>query len=237
MRRGNYSAGGTSQNDDSQAPRSLCHRLTVPQTPGGGRLGEAGLKESDARLDLYLAHRHELIDYATALTGDRAHGEDVVQEAFLRLRRDAAARPLDEPLGYLRRIVRNLAMDWHRHRRSEGRYIDPGADVSGAVLDQPIPEEALAVKDELRIVMAAIAELPERTRRALEMHRFEGRKLREIGIALGVSTATAHGLVYEGLAYCRHRLAGGKSLSDADVTEKKPATTVSAETGIKSRRQ
>ena len=58
--------------------------------------------------DLYLAHRVELVDYATAIVGDRARGEDVVQEAFLRLDAATAGRTLDEPVGYLRRIIRTL---------------------------------------------------------------------------------------------------------------------------------
>ncbi|MFT3689040.1 sigma-70 family RNA polymerase sigma factor [Paenirhodobacter sp.] len=179
------------------------------------------MDDNDRRLDLYLAHRREFLDYAAAITGDRAQGEDVVQDAFLRFSSETASRPLDEPLGYLWRIIRNLALDWRRSRKAEGRYIDPDADASWALHDQPMAEEALACRDELRIVMAAIAELPERTRDALEMHRFEGLKLREIADRLGVSTATAHGLVYEGLAYCRYRL-DGDSPAQAKCRRKKP---------------
>lgn len=164
---------------------------------------------SNRHLSIYLAHRVELVDYATRIVGDRARGEDVVQEAFLRFRSTAADRPLDEPLGYLRRIVRNLAIDWTRRLSNERRTFDDGAEHAAVADDSPSQEAALVARDELRIVMAAMAELPERTRVALTMHRFDGCKLREIAAHLGISVALAHALVFEGLEHCRRRLAEG----------------------------
>jgi len=75
------------------------------------------------------------------------------------------------------------------------------------VTDRPSQEEALVSRDELRVVLAPMAELPERTRIALEMHRFDGFRLKEIAAHLGISVALAHALVYEGLEHCRRRLA------------------------------
>jgi RNA polymerase sigma-70 factor (ECF subfamily) len=167
------------------------------------------LASSDRNLSVYLAHRGELVDYATAIVGDRSRGEDVVQEAFLRFRSSASERTLDEPLGYLRRIVRNLAIDWTRRLSSERRTVDDKAEYGSIAADRPSPEDALVSRDELRLVMEAMAELPERTRTALMMHRFDGFKLRDIAAHLGISVALAHALVYEGLEHCRQRLARG----------------------------
>lgn len=162
---------------------------------------------ADKNLSLYLSHRGELVDYATAIVGDRGRGEDVVQEAFLRFRSSSIDRPLEEPLGYLRRIIRNLAIDWVRRLASEGRFLSPSAAYDTIVEDRPSQEDAVVKRDELRIVMQAMAELPERTRTALELHRFEGLKLKDIAVRLGISVALAHTLVYEGLEHCRKRLA------------------------------
>ncbi|GAA4115254.1 sigma-70 family RNA polymerase sigma factor [Aminobacter aganoensis] len=158
-------------------------------------------------MSIYRAHRVELVDYATAIVGDRARGEDVVQEAFLRLDAASAGRTLDEPVGYLRRIIRNLAIDWIRRRSVEGRHVADSADVEAVAEDRPSQEDVLAYRDELRVVMEAMAELPERTRIALEMHRFEGFKLKDIAAHLGISVGLAHALVYQGLEHCRKRLA------------------------------
>jgi RNA polymerase sigma factor (sigma-70 family) len=161
---------------------------------------------SDKNLNIYLSHRSELVDYATAIVGDRGRGEDVVQEAFLRLKSSAADRALEEPLGYLRRIVRNLAIDWVRRLGSEGKFLAPATAYEAVAEEAPSQEDALAYRDELRVVLDAIEELPPRTRIALEMHRFDGARLKEIAAHLGISIALAHTLVYEGLEHCRRRL-------------------------------
>ena len=70
----------------------------------------------------------------------------------------------------------------------------------------PSPEKVALHKDELERVMEAMAELPERTRIALEMHRFGGCKLREIAAFLEISVPMAHVLVAEGVQHCKRRL-------------------------------
>jgi RNA polymerase sigma factor (sigma-70 family) len=164
----------------------------------------------DKNFQVYVTHRQELVDYATAIVGDRAGGEDVVQEAFLRLRTATLSQTLDEPIAYLRRIVRNLAIDLTRRLSHERRRYDSATAAETVPENRATQEETLSHRDDLRIVMKAMAELPERTRIALEMHRFEARKLREIAVALGISVTSAHALVYEGLEHCRKRLIEGQ---------------------------
>ncbi len=128
---------------------------------------------------LFVEHRRSLIDYATRIVGSRAHAEDVVQEAWLRFDEVSRQRLLDEPLSYLYRIVRNLALDGRRSQAREERYLVRGADLQaeGVAEDLPSPEAQAADRGELRAVQAALLELPERTRIALEMHRFGGATL------------------------------------------------------------
>ncbi|MPZ31173.1 MAG: sigma-70 family RNA polymerase sigma factor [Rhodospirillales bacterium] len=155
-----------------------------------------------------MAHRGELVNYASGIIGDRARAEDVVQEAFLRFSDASARRLLDEPLGYLYRIVRNLALDGRRRQAHEERYLssENDVDLSRTAEARPSPEVEAVDRAELRVVMEALAELPERTRLALEMHRFGGRKLREIAGRLGISVTLAHSLVAEAVEHCRERL-------------------------------
>lgn len=158
-------------------------------------------------LPIQRSQRAELVDYATAITGDRARGEDMVQEAFLRFETTPNRQAVAEPFGYLRRIVRNLAFDWLRRRTVERRIFIGVEEPEEVTEDVPTAEAALNARQELRIVMAALNELPERTRRALEMHRFEGAKLVEIAATLGISVTLAHKLIHEALDHCRRRLA------------------------------
>ena len=54
--------------------------------------------------------------------------------------------------------------------------------------------------------MDAMAELPERTRIAMEMHRFGGCTLKEIAEHFGISVSMAQVLVTEGVRHCQRRL-------------------------------
>lgn len=152
-----------------------------------------------------MAHRDGLLNHARAIVGNRADAEDVVQEAYLRFA--GSTRPLDEPVGYLYRIVRNLALDGRRRKLREGRVIlADTTQAEDAAEDRPSPEAETAGRDELRVMRNAMAELPDRTRIALEMHRFGGCTLKDIAGHLGISIGLAHKLVVDGLEHCRARL-------------------------------
>ncbi|MDE1146586.1 MAG: sigma-70 family RNA polymerase sigma factor [Azospirillaceae bacterium] len=161
--------------------------------------------------DLYEAHRAALVAYACGITGNQASAEDVVQDAWLRLHQAEPARALDRPLNYLYRIVRNLAIDGRRRARLERAWGDDDlASIAERVpSDAPSPENAVQASGELRQLLSALDELPERTRRALILHRAEGRTLKEVAAALGISVGLAHGLVADGLKHCARRVPRG----------------------------
>lgn len=159
-----------------------------------------------------MAHRLGLVRYANGITGDHGRAEDVVQEAYLRFSTAVVKAPsLDEPVGYLYRIVRNLAIDTRRrYQREEQRFTaEAGADIAEKAADQPLPAAIAEGRDDLRVMRAAMDELPERTRIALEMHRFGEMTFKDIAEHLGISVGLAHRLVIEGLEHCRERLCRG----------------------------
>jgi RNA polymerase sigma-70 factor (ECF subfamily) len=163
------------------------------------------------RLDLFLAHRTALIDYAHPIVGCRSRAEDVVQEAYLRFatageRGDA---PILQPVGYLYRIVRNLAVDWVRHLAQEDR--PPPAVMEQVASAAPSPEQAAVDRDQLRTAIAALEELPPRTRLAFELHRLQGATFPDIARQLGISVGLAHRLVKDALTHCAERLGGFES--------------------------
>jgi RNA polymerase sigma-70 factor (ECF subfamily) len=167
---------------------------------------------SDSRvLEIYLANRGTLLNQANRILADRAKAEDVVQEAWLRLKAASGGGVLDEPAAYLQRIVRNLAYDVLRRLSLERQWDggDLGAQAGVIPDDRPSPEAELIARRQLELVRAAAAELPERTRIAMEMHRLGGCTLKEIAAHLDVSVTRAHGLVMEGIRHCREHLAKG----------------------------
>jgi RNA polymerase sigma-70 factor (ECF subfamily) len=157
-------------------------------------------------LGIFLTHRSGLVDYASRIVGDHARAEDVVQEAYLRFDQAGSAR-VEEPVGYLYRIVRNLALDGRRRQTRESRFMVGQSPLSdSAACARPSPEAEAAGRSDVEALKAALAELPERTRRALELHRFEGRTVKAVAAALDVSVGTAHALIVDGLEHCRARL-------------------------------
>lgn len=161
-----------------------------------------------SRLTLFLAHRASLVDYAAPIVGDRARAEDLVQEAFLRFAPPGDQPPgeIEQPLAYLYRIVRNLALDWTRRRAMEHRrqHSEPPW---WALPETPrTPEQELAHARDIDCVAAALEDLPREARIAVEMHRFGGHTLNEIADRLGISVPTAHRLVRDALVRIARRL-------------------------------
>ena len=157
---------------------------------------------------IFSEHRRALIDYAASIVGSRTQAEDLVQEAWMRFDEAAGRQLLNEPLGYLYRIVRNLALDGRRRLDVEKRIFRAGpAEAIVAFPDAgPSAESVVVHKDDLRLLREALQELPKRTRIAFEMHRLKGCKLHEIAAVLGISVTAAQLLVMDGLQHCKHRL-------------------------------
>lgn len=158
---------------------------------------------------LFVQHRGALVDYATGIVGSRAQAEDLVQEAWLRFDEAARKRFVSEPLSYLYRIVRNLALDNRRRLARENRVFtgDDPETAAAASIERPSTPEAIALhRDQLDALMAALADLPQRHRVAFEMHRIAGCTLREIAATLGVSISQAQVLVVEGIEHCKQRM-------------------------------
>ncbi|WP_421999597.1 sigma-70 family RNA polymerase sigma factor [Reyranella sp.] len=164
------------------------------------------MPQGDVTLEIFLAHRGALVNYASALTGDHGRAEDLVQEAWLRYRTASSDRRVDEPVGYLYRIVRNLALDLRRRLSIERRHVAASLDDAAGEGDGLSAEAALIAREDLRRIMAALDELPERTRIALEMHRLGGCKLKDVAAHLGLSISFTHALIKEGLKHCQRRL-------------------------------
>jgi len=164
---------------------------------------------ADLTAAIYLEHREELVRYASRIVRDRAGAEDVVQEAWLKFDEASRQQLLTQPLGYLYRIVHNLALDGRRQSAREDK-IFPSSDIEAVAEvssgQGKSPEAAALYRQQLHLLNLAIDELPERTRIAFEMHRFAGSKLREIADFLDISIPYAQSLVAEALRHCRKRL-------------------------------
>jgi RNA polymerase sigma-70 factor (ECF subfamily) len=133
---------------------------------------------------------------------------DLTQDAFVRLLGAAQRRPAeaDNPRAYLHQVARNLAVDLQRRER-----LMPRSELSEIALNaiaDPSPSAETVVYDRQRlaIVELALAELPERTRHAFELHRLGEKTLAEVGVEIGLSTTRTWGLIREAYRHIRARL-------------------------------
>ncbi|MCO5733121.1 sigma-70 family RNA polymerase sigma factor [Rhizobium sp. SSA_523] len=156
--------------------------------------------QTSRQVAVFLEHRPALVDYAARLLGSRDQAEDLVQDAFLRL------KPLDvdehaprQVLSYLYSIVRNLAFDQlkRRHVERRGRDIDPPFWILPQ--DAATPEDYVLLADQARLAAQTLEELPADMRKAVELYRIEGWTLEAIAAELSISVATAHRMIRTGM--------------------------------------
>lgn len=152
------------------------------------------------KVHLYATHRAALVEYVLPIVGDRARAEDVVQEAFLRFSpQQGLDASVQRPLGYLYRIVRNLALDLSRRRAIEERVLRDDRSWWLTPVSARTPEQDFSHKEHLREIDRMLANSSSLVRDAVNLHRSHGYTLQQIADALGISTTSAHRAVREGL--------------------------------------
>ncbi|SOD42129.1 RNA polymerase factor sigma-70 [Nitrosovibrio sp. Nv4] len=153
--------------------------------------------------DVFMAHRLQLRWAALKILGNPERAEDVVQDAYLKVCEAAAVFDIKQPLAYLFQMVRNLAIDHHRRAALEMNLFeneDEGLHVPSLM---GTPEAIVISRQHLTLIAKAISELPERTRRAFELHRLEGQTHRVIAAELDISTSLVNILIHQALDHCR----------------------------------
>lgn len=124
---------------------------------------------------------------------------DITQDAFLRV---LAKPPVADvhnysPKAYLYQVSRNLGIN-HQRREALLQSVDlESAEAANLVDPAPSPETVLYSRQCLLQTYHALAELPERTRQAFEMHRLDGRTIAQVAEELDISTTRAWSLIRE----------------------------------------
>jgi RNA polymerase sigma-70 factor (ECF subfamily) len=165
------------------------------------------LRDGDEAAVAALVDRHQadLLRTAHALLGDAAAAQDAVQEAFLKLFRDAAgvlaaAGGRVSVGGWLCTVARNTALDALRRRR-------PAPLVQDA--RQPTPPHGTPT-DEAALLWAAVERLPELERAAVLLRYRDGLPYEDIAERLG-KTANHIGVI---LNQAMHRLRADTGLAE-----------------------
>lgn len=120
---------------------------------------------------------------------DRADSDDVTQDACLLALQMPRPDRIRDPIRYVFRIARNVFIDRQRQKARETALVQPLGDIHAEIRDDFDPERALAAKQTLSRVLAAIGSLPPRCREAFTLNRFEGMSYGAIARRMKISTS------------------------------------------------
>jgi RNA polymerase sigma-70 factor (ECF subfamily) len=151
---------------------------------------------------LYERYATPAFSLALRVVGDRESAEEIVQEAFLRVWNHAAT--FDPQRGrfasWLLSIIHNLSVNELRRRRSRPQSA-PGADEMLIHLHdaEPGPEEVAWSAARRRAIRAALTQLPQAQRQAIELAFFRGLTQMEVAEVLGDPLGTVKTRIRLGL--------------------------------------
>jgi RNA polymerase sigma factor (sigma-70 family) len=144
-------------------------------------------------LAAYFERRDELRRFFVARTGSAPEADDLLQELYLKVADATPPAELRKPGAYLYRLAANVMLDRLRQQRRAGardgawREANTTVAANEAVNEEPDAEAALAARQRLARVLAAVETLPPQTRRVFRMHKIEGLSHAEVAARLGVS--------------------------------------------------
>jgi RNA polymerase sigma-70 factor (ECF subfamily) len=171
---------------------------------------------AEARLSplvpIYLEKREALVRFFTARLGSPAAAEDLVQDIYLKLSGLDPATPVQNEAAFLYRLGSNLMLDRLRQQRRaaarDGHWREVNTTVveGEEVADEPAADDAVAGRERLRLMLAAIEELPPQQRQAFRLHKLEALSQAETAAALGCSVSSVEKYVRAALKHLVARL-------------------------------
>jgi len=164
----------------------------------------ADCRDEAAFDEFYRRYGRAVYGVVVRLVGDRAHSEDVVQQAFINVWRAAGGyrRERGPATGWLFAIARNAAFDALRSREAPSRWEAPDLPDDG-----PGPDERAAAAEQSFRIHAAVDRLPAHEREVIELAYYDGLSQSEVAARLGAPLGTVKTRTRRALAHLADRLA------------------------------
>ena len=150
--------------------------------------------------ELYRTHLRDVYSYAYYKIGNHHDAEDLTEQTFLqayrhydRAQRESNGRPLRP---WLIRIAHNLAAN---HFRDRSRRPQTHLEDAGVLSDPHKTEDLVEGRQELKDVLAGVADLPDDRREALILRFALDMDNREIARALGRSEGATKVLIHRAI--------------------------------------
>lgn len=159
------------------------------------------------------AHLSSITRFAFRMLGSASEAEDVAQEAFLRLWKQAPSwEPRAKVSTWLHRVAHNLCIDRLRARRQVG-----GDDLAEREDPRPSIPSQLETLQAAHAVNEALQVLPERQRAAISLVYYQGLDNKEAAEVMGVHIDALESLLSRARRSLRQHLTAPGSARTADV--------------------
>ncbi|WP_408526646.1 RNA polymerase sigma factor [Paraburkholderia fungorum] len=173
--------------------------------PDAELLARIGQQDPAAVRSLVARKLPRLLALATRMLGDRAEAEDVAQEVFVRIWKQASrwkegGARFDT---WVHRVALNLCYD-----RLRGRREDPHAGLPDEADPAAPPDAALEARGENQRVRAALAALPARQREALILNYYQEMSNIDAAALMGITVDALESLLARARRNLRAQLAG-----------------------------
>lgn len=150
----------------------------------------------------------EFIQPLRAFFARKAHRDDVddlVQEVLIRMhnRKTSEIKNLD---CYIFQVAMNVLRDGYRYDQVRSRSNHCELLEDSHPLDELSPERVVWAREELRQTIAAMSELPERTRKVLVLLRWEGLTYPQVAERLAISVSAVEKHVTRSMRHLLARL-------------------------------
>jgi len=161
-----------------------------------------GAGDMHALGELVKRHQRGILLFAYRTLGRWDLAEDVAQDVFLRVHRSAARyKPTAKVTTWIYRIAVNLSFDVLRSRKR--RPVRLADDTS---LAAPAGRDLIEARERIDMVQQAVADLPDRQRVVINLHRYKGMSHKDITDSTGWSQSAVESLLVRAYANLRQSL-------------------------------
>lgn len=152
--------------------------------------------------------RPALIAFFLRRIGNHSEAEDLTQEVLLRVAQRGARIDAGRPDAYVFQMAANLLRDRGRRNVVRANYQARFGVAEAGWIEEIDPARVFQAQQSLATVVAALRELPERTRHIFILFRLENMKQRQIADTLGISVRTVEQHVMRASVHLRERFGG-----------------------------
>ncbi len=158
-------------------------------------------------------YRGPVIHFVYRMVQNQPVAEELAQEVFLRVYRSRSTyEPTAKFTTWLFRIATHLALNWMRdgkHEKAQERLDgEDGSPARREVPDRkPSAEQSLVNEVRLAEIRQAIADLPDKQRSAVLMHKYEEMEYAQIAKVLSCSESAVKSLLFRAYETLRAKLA------------------------------